>query len=117
MSNNIECAFFGVLGRDGEAKTSKAGKPYLRLNVRVGDGNSAVWVGVTAFDTKAIEAAAKMVQGARVYCEGSLRLDEWKAQDGSANTVSQSCPDTVACRRSAATSRAGNAMTPGSVRR
>jgi hypothetical protein len=55
--SNIECAFFGVLGRDGEAKTSKAGKPYLRLNMRVGDGESAVWVGVMAFDTKAIEAA------------------------------------------------------------
>jgi hypothetical protein len=40
--SNIECAFFGVLGRDGEAKTSKAGKPYLRLNMRVGDGESAV---------------------------------------------------------------------------
>jgi single-stranded DNA-binding protein len=82
--SNIECAFFGVLGRDGEAKTSKAGKPYLRLNMRVGDGESAVWVGVMAFDTKAIEAADKMVKGARVYCEGSLRLDEWTAQDGSA---------------------------------
>jgi single-stranded DNA-binding protein len=35
-----------------------------------------------AFDTKAIEATDKMVKGSRVYCEGSLRLDEWTAQDG-----------------------------------
>jgi len=78
----IEAAFFGSLGRDAEQKTSKAGKPYLRINVRVGDGDGAQWVSVMAFDEAAIEAADKLVKGARVYVEGSIKLDEWTGQDG-----------------------------------
>jgi single-stranded DNA-binding protein len=78
----IECAFFGALGRDAEAKTSKNGKNYLRLNMRVGDGETAQWISVTAFDQRAIEQADKFVKGARVYVEGKLSSDEWTAQDG-----------------------------------
>jgi single-stranded DNA-binding protein len=78
----IEAAFFGSLGRDAESKTSKAGKPYLRLNIRAGDGDVAQWVSVTCFDQKAIEAVDKLVKGARIYCEGSIKLDEWSAGDG-----------------------------------
>lgn len=42
--SGIEAAMFGALGRDAEAKTSKSGKNYLRLNIRVGDGDAAQWV-------------------------------------------------------------------------
>jgi single-stranded DNA-binding protein len=80
--SGIEVAFFGSLGRDAEAKTSKAGKAYLRLNVRVGDGDAAQWISVTAFDAKAAEQSDKFVKGARVYTEGTLRLEEWTGQDG-----------------------------------
>ncbi len=80
--SGIEVAFFGSLGRDAERKTSKAGKRYLRLNVRVGDGEDVQWVGVMAFDEKAIEAADKLSKGARVYIEGRLSIDEWTGQDG-----------------------------------
>ena len=73
---------FGALGRDAEAKTSKTGKPYLRVNVRVGDGDTAQWVNATVFDTKAIEVVDKLVKGARVYLEGRIALDEWAGQDG-----------------------------------
>lgn len=78
----IECAFFGTLGRDAEPKTSQSGKPYLRLNVRVGDGDSAQWVGVLSFDERALEVAEKLVAGARVYVEGRLSTNEWVGQDG-----------------------------------
>jgi single-stranded DNA-binding protein len=78
----IECALFGTLGRDAEAKTSKTGKAYVRLNVRVGDGDAGQWITGTVFDTEAIGAADKLVKGARVYIEGRLTLDEWTAQDG-----------------------------------
>jgi len=74
---SIEAAFFGSLGRDAESKTSKAGKAYLRLAVRVGDGDGAQWVSFMAFDPRAIEQANKFVKGARVYCEGALSLNEW----------------------------------------
>lgn len=79
---SIEAAFFGVLGRDAELKTSQAGKAYLRLNVRVGDGDSAQWVSVLSFDERALEVADKLVAGAKVYCEGRLTTDEWTGQDG-----------------------------------
>ena len=37
---------------------------------------------VMSFDEKAIEVADKLVKGARVYVEGSIKLDEWTGQDG-----------------------------------
>jgi single-stranded DNA-binding protein len=79
---SIEAAFFGTLSRDAERKTSKTGKPYLRVNVRVGDSETTQWVNVMAFDEKAIEAADRFVKGARCYIEGKLSLDEWAGQDG-----------------------------------
>jgi single-stranded DNA-binding protein len=78
----IEAAFFGALGRDAEAKTSKGGKSYLRINVRIGDGDAVQWVNATVFDTKAIAVADKLIKGSSVYIEGKLSLDEWTAQDG-----------------------------------
>ena len=80
---SIEAAFFGSLGRDAESKTSKTGKPYLRAGVRVGDGEGAQWVNVTAFDPDAIATADKFGKGARIYVEGRLTLDQWTAPDGS----------------------------------
>jgi single-stranded DNA-binding protein len=78
---SIECALFGTLTRDAEPKVSKAGKSYLKLNVRVGDGDSVVWVSVMAFGVD--ELATKLLKGAALYLEGSIRMDEWTAQDGS----------------------------------
>jgi single-stranded DNA-binding protein len=79
---SIEVAFFGALARDAELKISKAGRSYLRLNVRVGDAE-AQWVNVMAFDEKAIGQAEKLVKGTKVYIEGGgLKIDEWTGQDG-----------------------------------
>ena len=39
--SGIEAAFFGALGSDVERKVSKSGKSYLRLSIRVGDGDAA----------------------------------------------------------------------------
>jgi single-stranded DNA-binding protein len=71
--SGIEAAMFGALGRDAEAKTSKTGKHYLRMNIRVGDGDTAQWINATVFDTKAIEAADRLVKGTRIYLEGRSR--------------------------------------------
>jgi single-strand DNA-binding protein len=82
----IEAALFGVLTKDAEIKTSKAGKSYLRSSVRVENGDKAEFINVMVFDPDAIAAADKLVKGARVYIEGKLSLDEWTAQDGSKRT-------------------------------
>jgi single-stranded DNA-binding protein len=82
----IEAALFGTLGRDAEPKTSKTGKPYLRLNIACGEGEATQWVGAMVFDERAIAVADKLVKGARVYVEGKLSLNEWTAQDGVTRT-------------------------------
>jgi single-stranded DNA-binding protein len=79
---SIEAALFGTLGRDAEPKISKNGKPYLRLNVACGEGDTTQWVGAMVFDERAIAVADGFVKGARVYLEGKLSLNEWTAQDG-----------------------------------
>jgi single-stranded DNA-binding protein len=78
----IECAFFGSLVRDAEVKVSKAGKQYLRLNVRVENGEAALFISTMVFDPEAIASADKLTKGARVYIEGRLSLDTWTGQDG-----------------------------------
>ena len=82
----IEVALFGTLGRDCEPKTSKNGRPYLRLNVACSEGDTTTWVGATVFDERAIAVADQLVKGARVYLEGRLSLNEWTAQDGTTRT-------------------------------
>ena len=79
---SIEAAMFGMLGKDAETKTSAAGKPYLRLNIRTGDGDAAQWVNAMCFDAEAIAQAERLCKGARVYIEGTIKLDEWTGQDG-----------------------------------
>jgi Single-strand binding protein family len=64
------------------AKTSRAGRPYLRFSCRVGDGDGAQWVSVTAFDENATGQADKFVKGARCYIEGCIKLEQWAGQDG-----------------------------------
>jgi single-stranded DNA-binding protein len=79
---SIECAFFGSLVRDAEVKTSKAGKTYLRANLRVENGDKAEFINTMVFDPEAIAVGAKMVKGARVYIEGRLSLEIWTGKDG-----------------------------------
>jgi single-stranded DNA-binding protein len=83
---SIEAALFGTLGRDAERKTSKNGKPYLRLNVACGEGDATQWVSAIVFDDRAIAVADGFVKGAPVYLEGKLSLNEWTASDGTTRT-------------------------------
>jgi single-stranded DNA-binding protein len=77
--SGIETAFFGSLACDAETKTSRNGKPF---NDWGGEGDGAQRVNVMAFNGEAIERPAKFEKGARVYVEGTLRLEEWTGQDG-----------------------------------
>jgi len=79
---SIEAALFGTLGRDCERKTSKNGKPYLRLNIACESGDATQWISAMVFDERAIAVADKLVKGARVYVEGRLSLNEWTTSDG-----------------------------------
>ena len=78
---SIECAFFGFLSADAEARTSQAGKPWVRLRVGVGKEDTVHWVSVAVFGNAA-EAAAELKKADRVYIEGSIKLDTWRGNDG-----------------------------------
>jgi single-strand DNA-binding protein len=79
--SGIEAATFGTLARDAELKTSRNGKPYLRATIAV-SGEAATWVNATIFDQAAIDNAAKLIMGARVYVEGRISINEWTDRDG-----------------------------------
>ena len=77
----IDCAFYGFLAADADARVSQAGKHWVRLRVGVGKDEDVQWLGVAVFG-KAAEAAAELRKGDRIYCEGTLKLDSWKGRDG-----------------------------------
>ena len=77
----IDCAFYGFLAADADARISKAGKQWVRLRVGVGKDDDVQWVSVAVFG-KAAETAATLVKGDRIYCEGTIKLDTWRGNDG-----------------------------------
>jgi single-stranded DNA-binding protein len=78
---SIDCAFFGFLAADAEQRTSQAGKPWARMRVGVGKDADMQWVSVAVFG-KAAETAGELKKGDRIYCEGTIKLDTWRGQDG-----------------------------------
>jgi len=70
----IDCAFYGFLAADADARVSKAGKPWVRLRVGVGKDDDMQWISVSVFG-KAAEAAATLKKGDKIYCEGTVRID------------------------------------------
>jgi single-stranded DNA-binding protein len=79
---SIECAITGRLSADAEVKLGKTGRAYLRMRVRVGEGDAAQWIGITCFDEATISNAGTFSKGAAVYIEGRLSLGTWTGQDG-----------------------------------
>ncbi|MGA7329614.1 MAG: single-stranded DNA-binding protein [Rhodomicrobium sp.] len=88
----IETAFWGVLGKDPELKTSKTGKAFATMNVVVTVGQSddnkdvSQWLRVACFGETAERIGANCMKGDRIYCEGNLTLNTWKASDGTERT-------------------------------
>jgi single-stranded DNA-binding protein len=81
-ADKIECAFIGCLGTDAEMRTSKAGKPYARFSVMVGEGDDAQWARVTYVGGKLADTAPHLLKGARAYVEGTLKLSTWQDRQG-----------------------------------
>ena len=78
----IDCALFGFLAADADARTSKAGKPWVRLRVGCGRDDDTQWISVSCFG-KAAETAATLRKGDKIYVEGNIKLDTWTGNDGS----------------------------------
>jgi single-strand DNA-binding protein len=88
MNRGIETAFWGVLGKDPELKTSKSGKAYTGMNVVVVTGATddgkdvSQWLRVVCFGETAEAIAARAKKGDRIYCEGTLTLTQWNDAHG-----------------------------------
>jgi single-strand DNA-binding protein len=88
MNRGLETAFWGVLGKDPELKTSKAGTPYAGMNVVVTVGKAddgkdiSQWLRVTCFGDTAKAITAKARKGDRIYCEGTLTMSQWNDAQG-----------------------------------
>jgi single-stranded DNA-binding protein len=78
---SIECAFYGFLAADAEARISQAGKAWTRLRVGVGKDDALQWLSVAVFGPAA-DTAAELKKGDRIYCEGTIKLNAWRGQDG-----------------------------------
>jgi single-strand DNA-binding protein len=89
MTRGIETAFWGTLGKDPELKTSaKTGTAYTGMNVvvvtgRADDGKDvSQWLRVTCFGDTAKLIASRAAKGDRIYCEGTLTMNQWNDASG-----------------------------------
>jgi single-strand DNA-binding protein len=78
---SIDCAFFGFLAGDAEARVSQAGNAWTKLRVGVGRDEAVQWLNVACFG-KAADVAAELRKGDRVYVEGTIKMDTWRGNDG-----------------------------------
>lgn len=78
----IDCAFYGWVVRDAEAKISAKSKPYARFTVRCGAGEGAQFVSVLYFGDHADGLAATLCKDMKVYVEGQITLTKWTTQEG-----------------------------------
>lgn len=79
--NGIEAHFTGRLGKDGELRQTKAGKPMAVLQVAVDAKEGDAWCTVLAFEELAA-AVAGLAKGAHVYAKGTLKVDLYTPQGG-----------------------------------
>lgn len=88
----IEAAFFGMLAKEPELRTSKSGKPWtsISVGVEIGDVDDSgaaklTWIRVAVFGDAAVKLAGAG-KGARLYVEGSLTLNTWNDAHGECRT-------------------------------
>ena len=77
----IECALFGTLTKNADARTGKSGKQFALLNLVVGDGDGRQFVSAIVFGDAAGNVAT-LEKGRRVYLEGRIEISEWTDRDG-----------------------------------
>ena len=104
---SIDAALLGTVIKDAELRASAAGKPWMSVIVRSGDGDAASFVQVAIFGDAAV-ALGRIEKNEKLYAEGSIRISEWIA--GSNPNVGSGCGigggdrqvvDRRTCRRSA----------------
>jgi single-strand DNA-binding protein len=82
---SIDAAVLGTVVRDTELRTSAAGKPWMSVVVRSGDGDAASFVQVAIFGDAAV-ALGRIEKNEKLYAEGSIRINEWTTAAGDKRT-------------------------------
>jgi single-stranded DNA-binding protein len=82
---SIDAALPGTVVRDAELRTSAAGKPWMSVIVRSGDGDAASFVQVAVFGDAAV-ALGRIEKNEKLYAEGSIRISEWTTAAGEKRT-------------------------------
>jgi single-strand DNA-binding protein len=82
---SIDAALLGTVIRDADLRTSAAGKPWMSVIVRSGDGDAASFVQVAIFGDAAL-ALGRIEKNEKLYAEGSIRINEWTTAAGEKRT-------------------------------
>jgi single-strand DNA-binding protein len=82
---SIDAAVLGTVIRDAELRTSAAGKPWMSVVVRSGDGDAASFVQVAIFGDAAV-TLGRLEKNEKLYAEGSIRISEWTTAAGEKRT-------------------------------
>lgn len=82
---SIDAALLGTVVRDAELRTSAAGKPWMSVMVRSGDGDAASFVQVAIFGDAAV-TLGRIEKNEKLYAEGSIRISEWTTAAGEKRT-------------------------------
>jgi len=77
---SIECAFFGFLARDADARTGQAGNPWVRLSI--GAAKTTQCNGCKSLSSARPPKAAELKKSDRCYIEGTIKLNSWTGNDG-----------------------------------
>lgn len=91
-----------LLGRivnDVEVKTSKAGKPYTKLNVasnykHMGE-DATLWVNVMCFGKLSDYVSMNARKGEQIYVDGTVTVDAYTSKDGQAKGLLTLFPDNL----------------------
>jgi len=79
--NSIEACFTGRVTSDPESRLSQAGKPWMKFNAAIGEGETVQYCNVAVFGDVAAKLSGQISKGSKIYAEGRLKLDKWQ-KDG-----------------------------------
>jgi single-stranded DNA-binding protein len=72
----------GVLFRDPQSRTSKAGKPFVTATIRSREGDGSQFWRVTCFSESAGEDLMRLSDRDALSAAGAFKQEQWQAQDG-----------------------------------
>jgi single-stranded DNA-binding protein len=89
----------GALGKQPTQRTSKNGNAYLTASVRVTVGNETEWWNLLCFSESAQAEIMRLEIGERLSCQGGLKIELYRGNDGEARVSRTIIADAVLALR------------------